>query len=325
MASWYLLLSLACILQLTASQNRQPNIFINCGVASFFTDFQGNGWVGDMIPEYSFFNVGVPGQVSAAINGTFEDIIYQTERWEPESEKGNMTYEIPVEPGSYQVILHFAEVFLRGQYVGSRVFNVSLEGEVAYPFVDIYAEAGGFTALTKEATTTVKDGNLTIDFTRIVQNPKINGIEIRPIYVPSVRINCGGPSYVDSDGNVWTSDIYSKYHNGGSPNTVTNTIEQTTDELLYRTERWYPATVGDDVLRYDIPIINGVYDVYLHWAETYHLLQYESARQFDVFIQGHLVFAEVSLDGHMLLLCTLSRVAHSCCNFASHRSTSTER
>lgn len=155
----------------TLSQSLQPDIFINCGVSSFFNDFQGNGWVGDEITKY--FNVGNPGKISGAIEGTFEDVLYQTERWSSEKD-GSMRYEIPVQPGSYEVILHFSEVYLKGQFVGARVFNVSLEGEVAFPLVDIFAEAGGgFRALTKEATTTATDGKLSIEFARIVQNPKV--------------------------------------------------------------------------------------------------------------------------------------------------------
>jgi len=287
---------LVALLPRAVPQSLQPDIFINCGVASFFTDFQGNGWVGDEITKY--FEGGTPGEVSAAIEGTFEDLIYQSERWDSDSDGVPMKYEIPVEPGSYEVVLHFSEVYLKGQFVGARVFNVSLEGEVPgeFDYIDIFAEAGGgFKALTKSATTTVMDGNLTIQFQRIEQNPKINAIEVRTIFVPSVLINCGGPSLVDNKGLVWSSDIYTGYFNAGIPNLISNYIEDTANELLYRTERWVPSSEDVDVLRYEIPILNGVYDIYLHWAETYRYAQKEGAREFDVFVQKELIFEALDI------------------------------
>lgn len=263
-------------------------------MSSFFTDFQGNGWVGDEITDY--YNVGAKGEVSAAIEGTFEDIIYQTERWDSDSDGIPMKYEIPVQPGTYQVILHFAEVYLKAQFVGARKFNVSIQGEVAFPYLDIFAEAGGgFTALTKETTTTVKEGEkLVIEFAKILQNPKICGIEIRTIFVPSVLINCGGPSVVDNEGLVWTSDIYTSYNNAGVPNLVTGNIANTPNEVLYRTGRWLPTTHGNELV-YEIPILNGVYDVYLHWAETYKKAQGVGKREFDVFVQKELVFQKLDI------------------------------
>lgn len=289
----WLLLVVSFLSHRASSQSLQPDIFINCGVSSFFTDFQGNGWVGDEITQY--YNTGSPGEVSAAIEGTFEDGIYQTERWDSESDGLPMKYEIPLQPGSYQVILHFAEVYLKAQFVGARVFNVSIQGEVAFPYVDIFAEAGGgFKALTKEATTTVNQGNLTIEFAHIEQNPKICGIEIRTIFVPSVLINAGGPSVVDTDGLVWTSDLNLGFNNAGVPNQVSNEIKGTENEVLYRTSRWLPGTQGD-VLQYDIPILNGVYDVYLHFAETYRKAQRVGARDFDIHVQKELVYENLDI------------------------------
>lgn len=51
--------------------------------------------------------------------------------------------------GVFEVRLHFAEIF-RGVFsTGARVFDVVIEGVEAFPSLDIYSEAGAYTALTK--------------------------------------------------------------------------------------------------------------------------------------------------------------------------------
>lgn len=271
------------------AQSLQPSIFINAGSSAYFTDFQGHGWVGDEITQ--FYSPSNKGGTSGAIQGTFEDIIYQTDRWS--SDPDGFRYDIPVADGSYEVILHFAEVYLKGQYKGSRVFNVSLEDKVTFPFVDIFNEVGGFKALTKESTTTVRDGVLSIQFTKIIQNPKICGIEIHPIYVPSVLINAGGPSYVDAGGNVWVADSVTNYFNTGTSSSISATVGKTRNQVLFQTERWLPS--DQDVMVYDIPVLNGIYDVYLYFAETYSKAQKVGARVFNVSVEGTMVYDRVDI------------------------------
>jgi hypothetical protein len=58
------------------------------------------------------------------------------------------------------VTLYFADIYAGTHKVGGRVFDVSLEGSVAFPGLDIFAEAGGFAALKKTASTKVMDGPL---------------------------------------------------------------------------------------------------------------------------------------------------------------------
>ena len=90
-------------------------------------------------------------------------------------------FDVPVENGSYNVRLHFAELAQNG--IGKRVFDVNVEGgakELAG--FDVFAEAGGmYRAIVREFPTTVTDGSATIEFIRQVENAKISGIEIIPI------------------------------------------------------------------------------------------------------------------------------------------------
>ncbi len=124
------------------------------------------------------------GTMGAFINNTTpiaqttDDALYQSERY------GEFTYQIPVpHSGTYQVDLHFAEIYwgVRGGLsnpTGRRIFNVFIEEQEVISNLDIVAEVGPATALVKSFQVTVQDGNLTIRTQAIVDNPKISAIEI---------------------------------------------------------------------------------------------------------------------------------------------------
>jgi len=58
---------------------------------------------------------------NADFDNDADDILYQTERFAT-----NLTYQIPVENGLYDVRLHFAEIFFNSENL--RVFDVAIEG-----------------------------------------------------------------------------------------------------------------------------------------------------------------------------------------------------
>ena len=143
-------------------------------------DASGLTWVADVLSNspgiFSFTN-------ATEIQGTESDALFQSERY---STLQQFQYDIPVpSPSIYEVTLGFAEIYNGAQAIGKRIFDVSVEGDVVFSDLDIYSEVGGYTALSKAATTTVTDGFLTISFTAKVQNPKLSSIEIRSIEVPS--------------------------------------------------------------------------------------------------------------------------------------------
>ena len=51
--------------------------------------------------------------------------------------------------GAFEVRLHFAEIYSGVFSANARVFDVVIEGVEAFPSLDIYSEAGPYTALTK--------------------------------------------------------------------------------------------------------------------------------------------------------------------------------
>ena len=105
--------------------------------------------------------------------------------------------------------------------------------------------------------------------------------------VPSgyaVAVNVGGGSYTDGAGNRWSADrAYSSGswgYTGGRSYSISDPIADTSDDPLYKSERY-----GTFNYRFDVP--DGLYDVTLHFAEIYW--KSSGQRIFDVFIEGALV------------------------------------
>ena len=112
--------------------------------ASGYTDSQGRVWS----PE-SYWNGGRVVLRQEEVRATPDPGIYQSERY------GNFSYAIPLAPGSYTAVLHFAESWHgpgreEGGGVGSRVFDVFCNRVVLLKDFDIFAEAkGDYRALAK--------------------------------------------------------------------------------------------------------------------------------------------------------------------------------
>ncbi len=111
---------------------------------------------------------------TSAVSNPAPQAVYQTERY------GNMTYTFPnLKPGaSYTVRLHEAEAYWTSS--GQRLFNVSINGQQVLTNFDIYATAGAANKAIVEQFSTTADasGQITIQFTSVKDNAKINGIEI---------------------------------------------------------------------------------------------------------------------------------------------------
>ncbi|SIS82960.1 PKD repeat-containing protein [Zobellia uliginosa] len=96
-------------------------------------------------------------------------------------------YDIPVPNGSYQVVLHFAEIFWGAQggasgAVGRRVFDVEMEGAKILDDFDIIAESGSETIVIKSFNATIEDGQLNLVFDAEGSDgrnePKLSAIEV---------------------------------------------------------------------------------------------------------------------------------------------------
>jgi Malectin domain len=87
-----------------------------------------------------------------------------------------------------------------------------------------------------------------------------------PLTQPAIYINCGGGSYIDTEGNKWDADLY---FSGGAAVTVPIVdIDNTDNDELYLTHREVLNNTTPTFIRYDIPVMNGLYEIQLHFAET---------------------------------------------------------
>ncbi len=144
-------------------------IRLNAGGGAF-VDNLGQSWVADtpyVVGSTSTYTT------SAAINGTVNDPLYQSERFGQ-----SFGYQIPVTNGTYEVALHFAEIYWTS--ATHRVFDVTVEGALVINDLDIWSLAGANAALVMPVTATVTDGVLNLAFTTSVDNAKIAAIDVHP-------------------------------------------------------------------------------------------------------------------------------------------------
>jgi Malectin domain len=108
-----------------------------------------------------------------------------------------------------------------------------------------------------------------------------------PTPAPSVvRINCGGPAYTDSLGQLWSADDSLI---GGSITTysATQSISGTPDAKLYQSERYAKQLI------YNITVPNGSYNVTLSFAEMY--FNATGKRVFSVSLEGQTVLQDLDI------------------------------
>jgi Malectin domain len=169
--------------------------------------------------------------------------------------------------------------------VGNRVFDILIENTLAENNLDVFEQVGAFTPYVASYQTTILDGNATIRFREVVQNPFICAIEILEVRsnetivvaptaapvsawpVGEVRVNAGGPRYIDSFGNTWVGDKFFKgkgaVSNDYCPGNVTNTM----DSALFCTQRYFRSMDALPFV-YNVPVNEtSQYLVRLYFAE----------------------------------------------------------
>ena len=146
-----------------------PPIRVNCGGPQY-TDVNAHVWSAD----YGYSSGSTAASSTAAISGTTDPTLYKTYRWQT----GLLQYQFSMPNGTHTVNLGFAETMLPG--VGQRLFNIILNGQTVRSKFDIYAAAGQNKAVILTFPVTVTNGQVVIQLIAVVQNPKINTIEIIP-------------------------------------------------------------------------------------------------------------------------------------------------
>ena len=254
-----------------------PLIRINSGTPNEVTS-SGVTFIGDTY----FTDSSVGPELSVSIGGTTNDGIYQSERISNES-LAPFGYEIPLANGQYSVALHFAETAFQSN--GQRIFDVTVEGVTVLDNYDIHAQAGGINTAKVEniLNVDVSDGILNIDFTAVIERAKVSAIEVFGVAEPApvpFGVNAGGSAYT-SDTFSWSADE-DVYFLEGTKFTKSGNVEGTNDDALYLAERF-----AND-LRFVMPgFPRGLYNVELHFAETFHTTS--GQRIFDVKLEGQTV------------------------------------
>ncbi len=237
---------------------------------------------------------------TSGVSSPAPQAVYQTNRY------GTFSYVIPdlTPDTSYTVQLDFAETYWTA--AGQRVFDVSANGQQELTDFDIIAVAGGPDKAVAEqfAVTTDDSGTITLQFTSMVDNAQVNGVEVlgvssstptptpTPTSTPtpeagSVQINSGGsaasPFVVDTD-----------YSGGAVGLSTTSTIDTSgisdpAPQAVYQTNR-----IGAS-FSYSMPNLTPgtSYTVQLDFAETYWTQT--GQRVFNVAINGQEVLTNFDI------------------------------
>lgn len=168
------------------------------GKAKFGIDYNGNQWGGDRFwSPMKTFNQGSDQtrsvetsikQASKAPN-FYPEALYQSAIVSTKSQP-ELEYTMDVEPNkNYSIWLHFAEIESSISSIGQRVFDILINGEIAFKDVDIIKLSGdSYTALVLNTTLAVNGRTLTITL-----SPKkgdqviINALEVFEVIMAESR------------------------------------------------------------------------------------------------------------------------------------------
>ena len=154
----------------------------NAGGSNVAATDGGPDWIADgsAVVAGSKFTTGVSSTID-----TLDDSapaatplgIYAQETWD-QAGGDEMQIEFDLDPGTYAIRLYMGNFYSGTNDPGERVFDVSIEGLLAFDDVDLVSMFGHGVGGMLEWTGTVTDGTADIDFAHVVENPLINAIEI---------------------------------------------------------------------------------------------------------------------------------------------------
>ncbi|AQZ70619.1 peptidase [[Actinomadura] parvosata subsp. kistnae] len=150
-------------------------VAIDTGATRSFVDAAGDTWTPDK--KYAQGGYGYltsqnrTQSTSRTIAGTPDQALFRTAR------ESMLEYRFDNVPaGTYTVELDFAEI--KNMRMGQRVFDVLVEGQLAIPALDLALESGTYTAVSRQYTVKVTDGQLNVRFATRQGATIVNGLRI---------------------------------------------------------------------------------------------------------------------------------------------------
>lgn len=159
---------------------------INAGGAEY-VDVAGNTWSADTgFLNGTAFPAGGP-KTGQPIEGTEDDLLYQTERFGGAAGDPPLAYELSLPNGTYEIDVLLAEIYIGSPVAPSgpastqRVFSGTAEGQTIFADLNLFAEDGVGVARTETVTVQVNDGILDLDFQATADNAKVSALEVRRV------------------------------------------------------------------------------------------------------------------------------------------------
>ncbi|SDG35616.1 Serine protease, subtilisin family [Sinosporangium album] len=149
-------------------------VAVDVGGTKDVVDAVGDRWSTDRkyaAGAHGYVGTGSVRTTTRAIKGTSEQGLFKSAR------ESMLEYRFDNVPnGTYTVELGFAD--LRSSRPGQRVFDVIVEDQLAVPALDLALQVGTHTAVTRQYTVKVADGQLNVRFAKRYGNTIVNAIRI---------------------------------------------------------------------------------------------------------------------------------------------------
>ncbi|NUO82968.1 PKD domain-containing protein, partial [candidate division KSB1 bacterium] len=181
-----------------------PTIRVNAG-GSLFTTVGGKVFSADQLytpGSWGFIDSGFVRIETLAITGTPDPDLYRVQR-----ERIQLDYRFDIPNGSYDVILHFAE--LKDKEALSRVMDIALEGVIVLDDFDLFVQAPGKGVAVQRRFNgiTVADGQLHLNLVKSLSTYK------RPCAIAAIEIGPAGvlPKENERDASAVTAEIPTRY------------------------------------------------------------------------------------------------------------------
>lgn len=237
------------------------------GSANPYSDRSGRTWG----PDQFFSGGSIYVRSAEKILRTLDPDIYRHVR------QGEFRYDIPLQSGSYELHLHFAETGLadfisaESSGEGQRLFRVSANGKPLLDYFDVVADADGANTSDERVFRDISpamEGLLHLNFTPMRGTAILSGIEVLPVSpgeVRPIRIRAGWTAaWQDPSGQQWQAD---SYFLGGNALVRTRNPARESDSLpdmaVYASERWGHFS-------YALPVAEGRYKLTLKFCEGHY-------------------------------------------------------